>query len=107
MSKTFGQLKAGDEVYIINGNSVEIVGVSRTMVTKHDVFIMLRDTEYLLPVNSSSLCNFYKVGDIYCDIDKAINAMEKTLEKALHDYKCASGALNKLELKKKMKGEEE
>ena len=25
MSKTFGQLRAGDEVYVIKGNSVEIV----------------------------------------------------------------------------------
>lgn len=27
MSKTFGQLKVGDEVYVINGNRVEIVKV--------------------------------------------------------------------------------
>jgi hypothetical protein len=97
----FGHLRVGDEVYIVNGNSVEIAKVQKVVASKDNMFVTFGDTEYLLPILSPSLCNFYKVGDIYCDIDGAIKVMEKALEKALYDYKCASGALNKLELKKK------
>ena len=101
MSKTFGQLKAGDEVYIINGNSVEIVKVESVEVAiRRYVFITIGDTEYSLPVD---LPSFYDdmVGDIYCDIDDAIKTMKEKCENALHDYRKASGALNMLETLKR------
>ena len=102
MGKTFGQLKAGDEVYIINGNSVEIVKVESVEVAlRRYVLITIGDTEYSLPID---LPSFYDdmVGDIYCDIDDAMRKMQDICAKALHDYREASGSLNLLETKKKM-----
>lgn len=103
MSKTFGELRAGDEVYIIKGSKVEIAKVSvaePSPTDKHYTWIVFDDYEYSVCSDSSS---FYDdmVGDIYCDIDDAIKIMKERCEKALHDYREASGALNKLETKKK------
>jgi hypothetical protein len=42
------------------------------------------------------------VGDVYCNIDDTIKTMKERCESALQNYKRASGALNKLETKKKM-----
>lgn len=101
MSKTFGQLRAGDEVYIIKGSDVEIVKVQSTEVAiRQYVLITIGDTEYSLPIDLSS---FYDdmFGDIYCDIDEAMRTMQDICAKAWHDYREASGALNKLETKKK------
>lgn len=103
MNKTFGQLKAGDEVYIINGSRVDIVRLSvaePSPTDKHYTWIVFDDYEYSVYSDSSS---FYDelVGDTYCDIDDAMRRMQDICAKALHDYREASGALNKLETKKK------
>jgi len=101
MSKTFGDLKAGDEVYIIKGCNVEIVKVQITRATsiQGGVFMTIEDMDYILPINKSS---FSMIKEFYCDIDDAIKTMKERCESALQNYKRASGALNKLETKKKM-----
>lgn len=100
MSKTFGQLRAGDEVYVIKGNDVEIVKVSVAAPSKLG-HTLIRMSGCVFPVPSLRV-QFYidMVGDIYSDIDEAIKAMKEICEKALHDYREASGSLNLLETKK-------
>lgn len=102
MSKTFGQLKAGDEVYVINGSNVEIVKVSVAATRSNSADTLLRMSGCVFHV-PSILDEFYHevIGDIYCNIDDAMRRMQDICAKALHDYKEASGALNKLETKKK------
>lgn len=103
MSKTFGQLKANDKVYIIKDDcSVEIVKVERVEVAlRRYVLFTAGYSKYTLPIDLSSF-HEGEIGDIYCDIDDAMRKMQDICAKALHDYREASGALNKLELKKKM-----
>ena len=101
MSKTFGQLKAGDEVYVIIGSNVDIVEVSvvePSPTEKHYTWVVFDDNEYSI---HSDWTSFYDdmVGDIYCDINEAMRKMQEICAKALHDYKCASGSLNLLESK--------
>ena len=103
MSKTFRQLRAGDEVYVIKGSNVEITKVSTaepSQTEKHYTWVVFDDYEYSVYSDSTS---FYDdmVGDIYCDIDEAMRKMQDICAKALHDYREASGALNLLETKKK------
>jgi hypothetical protein len=103
MSKTFGQLKAGDEVYVIIGSNVDIVEVSvvePSPTEKHYTWVVFDDNEYSI---HSDCTSFYDdmLGDIYCDINEAMRKMQEICAKALHDYKSASGALNLLETKKK------
>ena len=103
MSKTFGQLKAGDEVYVIKGCDVEIVNVSVAAKRCNGADTLLRMSGCVFHVPAVHV-QFYNeaIGDIYCDIDDAMRKMQDICAKALHDYREASGALNKLETKKKM-----
>lgn len=99
MSKTFGQLKAGDEVYVIKGSDVEIAKVQSTATKQYHTFIKIDGWTYRVIADDTSSHN--DRGDIYSDIDEAMKAMKEICAKALHDYREASGALNKLETKKK------
>lgn len=104
MSKIFGELRAGDEVYVIIGSNVEIVKVKSAEPSPRErgyTFLEFENNVYSLPSDWKSLYDDVE-GDIYCDIDEAIKAMKEICEKALHNYREASDALNKLELKKKM-----
>lgn len=102
MNKTFGQLKAGDEVYVIKGCNVEIAKVKRVRVAfKQYVLFTAGDEEYTMPVDLSSFCDMASSDIIYCDIDDAMRRMQDICAKALHDYREASGALNKLETLKR------
>ena len=103
MSKTFRQLRAGDEVYVIKGCDVEIVNVSVAATRSNSADTLLRMSGCVFHVPAVHV-QFYNeaIGDIYCDIDEAMRKMQDICAKALHDYKEASGALNKLETKKKM-----
>ena len=104
MIKTFGQLRAGDEVYVIKGNSVEIVKVSVAATRSNSADTLLRMSGCVFHVPAVHVKFYHEaIGDIYCDIDEAIKTMKEKCEKALHDYREASGALNKLEAKKKLK----
>lgn len=103
MSKTFGQLKANDKVYIIKDDcSVEVVKVKikPSQMSEGYVEVRINDWEFTIP---SLRIQFYDigVGDVYCNIDDAIKTMKERCENALQNYKRASGALNKLEAKKK------
>ena len=105
MSKTFGDLKAGDDLYIIKCCNVKIVKVQSAELNtaKIAVFIISEECDFLVHAKQSSCHYGMKTGDIYCDIDDAMRAMQDICAKALHDYREASGALNKLEtLKRKM-----
>jgi hypothetical protein len=103
MSKTFGQLKANDKVYIIKGCNVEIVKVQSAELNtaKTAVFIISEECDFSVYAKQSSCHYGMKTGDIYCNIDEAMRAMQDICAKALHDYKEASGALNKLETLKR------
>ncbi len=102
MSKTFGDLKAGDEVYIIKGCNVEIVKVSMVGESpiEAETWASFGGVGHSIP---SDLTSFYdnRGGCVCCDIDEAMRAMQDICAKALHDYKEASGALNKLETLKR------
>lgn len=89
MSKTFGQLKAGDKVYVINGSNVDIIRLSvaePSPTDKNYTWVIFDDYEYSVYSDSTS---FYDdmVGDIYCDIDEAMRKMQDICAKALHDYR--------------------
>lgn len=104
MSKTFGELRAGDEVYIIKGCNAKIVKalVAEPSPTEEkETWLSLGGFLHSIP---SELSLFFGTtdGDIYCNIDDAMRRMQDICAKALHDYREASGALNKLETKKKM-----
>lgn len=106
MSKTFGQLKENDKVYIIKDDcSVEIAKVTKVeparQINEGYVCVTINDWDFTIP---SLRIQFYDVfgGDVYCNIDDAIKTMKDICAKALHDYREASDALNKLETKKKM-----
>lgn len=102
-NKTFGQLKVGDEVYVINGSNVDIVKVSvaePSPTEKYYTYVVFDDNEYSLPSGWTSFFDDMD-GDIYCDIDDAMRRMQDICAKALHDYREASGALNKLETLKR------
>lgn len=99
MSKTFGQLKAGDEVYVINGNSVEIVKAQSTATKQYHTYIKIDGWTYRVITDDTSFHN--DRGDIYCNIDDAIKTMKEKCENALHDYREASDALNNLETLKR------
>lgn len=64
------------------------------------VRVTINDYDYTIP---SLRTQFYGLwgGDMYCNIDDAIKTMKERCESALQNYKRASGALNKLETKKK------
>lgn len=98
MSKTFGQLKAGDEVYIIKGSEVEIVKVQSKVTKQYHTFIKIDGWTYRVITDDTSFHN--DRGDIYCNIDDAIKTMKEKCENALQNYREASGALNLLETKK-------
>ena len=105
MSKTFGQLKAGDEVYVINGCNVDIVKVSvaePSQMSEGYVCVTINDYDFTIP---SLRTQFYDdmVGDIYCNIDEAMRNMQEICANALHNYKCAIGSLNLLETKQNKK----
>lgn len=100
MSKTFGQLKANDEVYIIKGSNVEI---AKVLVAEDGKFTWVTFGGIGRKIPSDLIAYHNPIlGDMYCDIDEAIKKMKSILERALHNYRCASGALNLLETKKKM-----
>jgi len=103
MSKKFGRIKAGDDLYIIKGCNVEIVKVQSAELNtaKTAVFIISEECDFSVYAKQSSCHYGMKIGDIYCDIDDAMRRMQDSCAKAFHDYKEASGALNKLETKKK------
>ena len=88
MSKTFRQLRAGDEVYVINGSNVDIIrlSVAEPPPTDNYTWVIFDDYEYSVYSDSTS---FYDdmVGDIYCDIDEAMRKMQDICAKALHDYR--------------------
>lgn len=106
MSKTFGKLRAGDEVYVIKGNSVEIVKVSVAATRYNSADTLLRMSGCVFHVPAVHVKFYHEaIGDIYCDIDEATKRMQDICAKALHDYKEASGALNKLETLKRKKYE--
>lgn len=100
MSKTFGQLKANDKVYIIKDDcSVEIVKVTKAVPSQMSewyVRVTINDYDFTIP---SLRTQFYDVwvGDVYCNIDDAIKTMKERCESALQNYKRASGSLNLLE----------
>ena len=99
MSKTFGQLKAGDEVYVIKGSNVEIVKVQSTATKQYHTYIKIDGWTYR--VIAADSISYNDRGEIYCDIDEAMRKMQDICAKALHDYREASGALNKLETLKR------
>lgn len=80
MSKTFGQLKAGDEVYVIKGNDVEFVKVQSTETkdTWHGqaVIVEIENIHFPLSAEQSSF-NDDMIGDVYCDVYEAVRAMKK------------------------------
>lgn len=80
MSKTFGQVKAGDEVYVIKGNNVEFVKVQSTEAkdTWHgqEVIVEIEDIHFPLSAEQSSI-NDDMIGDIYCDVYEAVREMKK------------------------------
>lgn len=103
MSKTFGDLKVGDEVYVIIGSNVDIVEVSvvePSPTEKHYTYVVFGDNEYSVYSDSTSSYDDM-VGDIYCDIDEAMRKMQEIRDTAWYDFQCASGSLNLLEAKKK------
>lgn len=79
MSKTFGQLKAGDEVYVINGNDVKFVKVQSTEVKDtwdgQTVIVEIEDIHFPLSAEQSSI-NDDMIGDIYCDVYEAVREMK-------------------------------
>lgn len=105
MSKTFGQLRANDKVYIIKDDcSAEIAKITKVVpsqMAEGYVRVTINDYDFTIP---SLRVQFYDiwVGDVYCNIDDAIKTMKERCENALQNYKRASGALNLLETKKKM-----
>lgn len=107
MSKTFGKLHAGDEVYVIKGSNVKIVKVqSIEVATRQKVYITIEDRCFLLSVDQLSVYDDV-VDNIYIsDIDKAIKRMKEICENALHDYLCARSSLNLLEGDHKITKEE-
>ena len=101
--KTFGQLKAGDEVYVIKGSDLKIVKVSKDVTPspiEKCVWVMFGCIGRSMPSDLTSYHN-YVLGDVYSDIDDAMRRMQDICAKALHDYREASGSLNLLETKKK------
>ena len=105
MSKTFGELKVGDEVYVIKDNDVKICKVVDCARDTSDAIgftcIALGNGEYCaLPNDQTSF------GNIYCDIDDAIRKMQYICDKTLQDYQKAMGALYILEIKKKIDEED-
>lgn len=107
MSKTFGALRAGDEVYVIKGSNVKIVKVQSTEVaTRQKVYITIEDRCFLLSIDQLSVYDDV-VDNIYIsDIDEAIKRMKEICENALHDYLCARSSLNLLERDNKITKEE-
>lgn len=107
MSKTFGALRAGDEVYVIKGSNVKIVKVQSTEVaTRQKVYITIEDRCFLLSIDQLSVYDDV-VDNIYIsDIDEAIKRMKEICENALHDYLCARSSLNLLERDDKITKEE-
>ena len=81
MNKTFGELRAGDEVYVINGSAVEIVKVSVAAPSKLG-HTLIRVSGCVFPVPSLRV-QFYidMVGDIYSDIDDAMKVMKENAKK--------------------------
>ena len=96
MSKTFRQLRAGDEVYVIKGSNVEITKVSTaepSPTEKHYTWVVFDDYEYSVYSDSTS---FYDdmVGDIYCDIDEAMRkmqALQGVRQDLRHDERACGG----------------
>ena len=82
MSKTFGQLKAGDEVYVINGNNVKFVKVQSTEAdTRHSqmVTVEIEDIHFYLHAEQSFIRDegINRSDDIYCDVYEAWREMKK------------------------------
>lgn len=84
MSKTFGQLKAGDEVYVIKGNDVEFVKVQSTEVKDtwdgQKVIVEIEDIHFPISAEQSSIHDDMISGihcDIYCDVYEACREMKK------------------------------
>lgn len=105
MSKTFGQLGAGDEVYIIKDDcSLEIAKVTKvepSPFNKEYRLVVINGIGYTV---SSFRYHFRDCMEcnVYCDIDDAMRKMQDICANVLHNYRNAIGALNKLETKKKM-----
>jgi hypothetical protein len=77
MSKTFGQLKDGDDVYVIKGNSVDIVKAKCEEESYGEiVFAEIKGTHFFLWENDSSVDDD-EIGDIYCDVYEAFREMKK------------------------------
>lgn len=95
--KTFGELRAGDEVYVVADNSVEIVTVQSAEIDEQTMFARMGDTEYSLPLDATSVSNDDdEMGDIYCDINKAIRRMQDECENAWYYYRSAYSSLDYL-----------
>ena len=103
MSKTFGQLKAGDEVYVIKGNDVEFVKVQSTEAdTRHSqmVTVEIEDIHFYLPAEHSSIHDDTIGGihrDIYCDIYEAVREMKKRYNANIIECKKSHDSLLLLE----------
>lgn len=99
MSKTFGQVKAGDEVYVIKGNDVEFVKVQSTEADTWDgkkVIVEIEDIHFPLPAEQSSI-NDDMIGDIYCDVYEAVREMKKRYNANIIECKKALDSLLLLE----------
>lgn len=105
MSKIFGKLRVGDDVYVIKDNDVKICKVVDCARNTSDAIgftcIALDNDEYIaLPNDLESF------GNIYCNIDDAIREMQYICDKALQNFQKAKGAVFILEIKRKIDEEE-
>lgn len=98
--KTFGELRVGEEVYLISEGNVEIVSVQSAQIDGKRIFVRMGDAEYSLPLDASSIYDIM-MGDIYCDINEAMRKLQDVCENAWYDFRCASSSLDYLRERKK------
>ncbi len=97
MSKTFGQLKDGDDVYVIKGNSVDIVKAKCEEESYGEiVFAEIKGTHFFLWENDSSVDDD-EIGDIYCDVYEAFREMKKRHDANIKACSASQEALFTLE----------
>lgn len=100
MGKTFGQVKAGDEVYVINGNNVDFAKVQSTEEENtwrgHKVTVEIEDIHFYLSAEQSYIHDDM-IGDIYCDVYEALREMKKRYNANVLDCKKSLDSLLLLE----------
>lgn len=97
MSKTFKKLKDGDDVYVIKGNSVEIVKAKCEEEPYGEiVFAEIKGTYFFLWEDDTSVYD-NKIGHIYCDVHEAFRKMKKKYDANLKACSDSREALLTLE----------